>query len=398
MSAAPVPSDAPISALTKTVLERLTGALPASAALHEPEFLGNELSYLKECLDTGWVSTAGPFVPRFEAMLAERTGMAEAISITNGTAALHLSLLLAGVQRDEEVLMPSLTFIATANAAAYIGAVPHFVECTEDCLGIDVPKLAAHLAQIAVKRDGQWFNQQTGRRIAAVVCMHTFGHPVDLDPLADLCRDMGLPLVEDAAEALGSQYKGRHVGHHGFIAAFSFNGNKVVTTGGGGAIVTNDRDLARRARHLATTARTPHPWAFNHDEVGYNYRMPNLNAALGCAQLERLEGLIADKRRLAQRYTMLLGGIPGLSVVQEPGYSSSNYWLNAILLSPENAHLRDEILKTLIANGLTARPIWTPMHVLPMYATNPRMDLSVTDSLFARVINLPSSPHLGRNH
>jgi perosamine synthetase len=294
-----------VQPVVQAVLEATRRVVPAragSVALHEPEFRGNEWAYLRECLDTGWVSSVGKFVDRFEAMLVEATGAKHAIAVVNGTAALHACLLLAGVQRHDEVLIPTLTFIATANAVSYIGAVPHFVDSTTRTLGVDAEKLEAHLRAIAEVRDGACRNRATDAVIRALVPMHTFGHPADLDELAALCERWKLVLVEDAAESLGSRYKGRHTGTVGRVAALSFNGNKPVTTGGGGAILTDDPALAKRAKHLTTTARVAHRWSFLHDEVGYNYRLPNLNAALGCAQLERFPDILARKRLLAARY------------------------------------------------------------------------------------------------
>ena len=314
----------------QAVLEALQSALPdrqGFTALHEPQFGGNEWRYLKECLDTGWVSSVGSFVDRLEADLAAYTGVKRAIAVVNGTAALHICLLLADVQADDEVIIPSLTFIATANAVSYCNAVPHLAEVSTQTLGLDVEKLATYLATVTEMRADGCYNRGTGRRIKAVAPMHTFGHPVDLDPLLDLCNCYQLELIEDAAESLGSSYKGRHTGNWGRLSALSFNGNKVVTTGGGGAILTNDEKLADAAKHLTTTAKLPHSWEFNHDRIGYNYRMPNINAALGCAQLEQLPEMLASKRRLAERYVTAFAGMAGISVVTEPAFARSNYWL-----------------------------------------------------------------------
>ena len=280
------------------VVEALASVVPAPAELHEPEIAGREWEYVKECLDTGWVSTAGAYVDRFETMLADVTGVAHAVAIVNGTAALHAALALAGVEAGDEVIVPTLTFVATANAVAYLGARPHFADSEEKTLGLDAAKLADHLERITDIQGGRCINTHTGRPIRAVICMHTFGHPVDLDVLTEVCRRFGLVLIEDAAESLGSYYKGRHTGAWGRLSVLSFNGNKTVTTGGGGAILTNDADLARAARHLTTTAKMPHDWEFVHDQIGYNYRMPNVNAAIGCAQLERLGDFVERERRL----------------------------------------------------------------------------------------------------
>jgi perosamine synthetase len=375
----------------------LASCLPRSdkpIALHEPHLAGNEWAYVKECLDTGWVSTAGPFVERFEQQLAAFTGARRAVAVVNGTAALHVALLLVGVERADEVIVPTLTFVATANAVSYCGAVPHFVDSDEKTLGLDAGKLERHLEQIAEVRDGECRNRQSGRRIRAVVPMHTFGHPVDLDGLLAVCQRWRLELVEDAAESLGSYYKERHTGTFGRVGVLSFNGNKVVTTGGGGAVLTNDAALGDRAKHLTTTARLKHSWAFIHDEVGYNYRLPNLNAALGCAQLEQLPGFVRAKRALAARYERALADVPGVRFLKEPPTARSNYWLNAIALDADAAADRDRILDATNAAGMMTRPVWTLMHQLPMFRDCPRATLDVAESLAARIINVPSSSFL----
>lgn len=383
-------------------------------SLHEPRFGGNEWTYIKECLDTGWVSSVGSYVDRFEVMLAEYTGAKRAVVIVNGTAALHLSLRLVGVEPGDEVLVQAMTFIATANAVAYIGAIPHFVDCEERSLGLDPVKLGTYLEEIAevvevgdvgdVPGAGpgpaggsgrRCRNRKTGRFISAVIPMHSFGHPVDLDPLVELCARWSIPLVEDAAESLGSFYKGRHTGVFGAVGTLSFNGNKVVTTGGGGAIITNDEALGKLAKHLSTTAKVPHRWAFNHDMVGYNYRMPNLNAALGCAQLEQLPGFLAQKRALAEKYQKSFAGVDGVRFASEPPYGKSNYWLNVLLLDETHAGRRDDVLAATNDSGLMTRPAWTLMPKLPMFKDCPSMPIPVAESLERRLINIPSSPFLG---
>lgn len=382
------------------VVEALRSVLPAGdfISLHEPRFAGNEWTYLKECLDTGWVSSVGKFVDRFEEQLAAYTGVRCAIAVVNGTAALHVCLRLVGVEKGDEVLIPALTFVATANAVAYCGAIPHFVDSEERTLGIDPVRLARHLEGSAELRPEGCFNRSTGRRIRAVVPMHTFGHPVDLDALLEVCGRFRLELVEDAAESLGSLYKGRHTGNQGRVSALSFNGNKVITTGGGGAILTNDEELGRLAKHLTTTAKVPHRWDFFHDMIGYNYRLPNLNAALGCAQLEELPGFLEKKRALAERYRQAFAGIPGVRFFEEPAEAASNYWLNALLLDEESAGERDRLLAMTNDLGIMTRPAWIPLHKLPMYADSPRMDLTVAEQLERRLINIPSSAFLGEDH
>lgn len=358
--------------------------------LHEPVFNGNEWKYVKDCLDSGWVSSTGEYVTRFEEELTRFIGAKRAVAVVNGTAALHIALQLVGVRSNDEVLVPALTFVATANAVTYCGAIPHFVDISEKTLGIDPIKLERYLEDISVVTEGGCINKQTGRKIKAVVAMHTFGHPVDLDPLLDVCKKFHLELVEDAAEALGSFYKGRHVGTFGKVAAFSFNGNKIITTGGGGAIVTNDEALAELAKHLTTTAKIPHPWEYVHDQVGYNYRMPNLNAALGLAQLEQLPEFIEKKRKLATLYQNAFTGLQGITFVSEPPHSQSNYWLNTIILDREFINFRDEILEAFHQDGFMCRPVWRPMHQLPIYSQNPKMDLCITEDLARRIINIPS--------
>lgn len=364
-------------------------------ALHEPQFSGNEWNYVKNCLDTGWVSTVGAYVEQFEHQLAEFTGVRRAVAVVNGTAALHVALKLAGVDQGDEVLVQDLTFIATVNAVAYCGAIPHFVDIEEKTLGLDPGKLETYLRDIAELRPEGCFNRLTGRRLKAVVPMHTFGHPVDLDPLLEICGRYRLELVEDAAESLGSYYKGRHTGNWGKLSTLSFNGNKTITTGGGGAILTNDEDLGKLAKHITTTARVPHKWTFYHDQIGYNYRLPNINAALGCAQMEQLEQFISDKRNLAKRYATAFQDINGLKFFVEPEFAKSNYWLNVLLLDADHAVERDSILELLHSGGITARPAWTLMHKLPMFLTCPRMDLSTAENIEARLINIPSSAKLG---
>lgn len=382
---------------TEKVLRALRKVLPqegTAIALHEPLFKGNEWAYVKECLDTGWVSSVGKFVDRFEEELAAYAGVRRAIAVVNGTAALHVCLRLVGAGEGDEVLVPALTFVAVANAVTYCGAVPHFVDSEERTLGLDPGKLGEYLGEVGELRPRGCFNRRTGRRIRAVVLMHTFGHPVDLDPLAEVCERFGLAIVEDAAEALGSFYKGKHVGNRGRAAAVSFNGNKVVTTGGGGAILTDDEELGGLAKHLTTTAKVPHRWAFSHDMAGYNYRLPNLNAALGCAQLEQLPLFLAAKRALAERYRTAFAGLAGIRFIAEPDGARSNYWLNALLLDEAHAGERDALLELINNAGLAARPAWRAMHRLPMFRDCPRMELEVAESLERRIINIPSSANL----
>jgi perosamine synthetase len=376
------------------IIAAVRKAIPPTAtnvALHEPEFRGNEWKYVKECLDSGWVSSVGKYVDRFEAMLAEYTGASCVVATVNGTAALHVCLQLAGVRRGDEVLIPTLTFIATANAVSYNNAVPHFVDSETRTLGVDAKRLELYLREIAEIRDDACYNRKTGAVIRALMPMHTFGHPADLDALSAVCDRWRMVLVEDAAESLGSWYRGKHTGTFGRVSGLSFNGNKIVTTGGGGAILTNDPELGSLAKHITTTARLAHQWEFLHDRVGYNYRLPNLNAALGCSQLERLQDFLRRKRILADRYVEAFRDIAGVSVMREPEGCRSNYWLNLLLLDRSDTAVRNAILAALNDQGLKARPVWTLMHRLPMYSACPHMDLSCAEQLEARIVNLPSS-------
>lgn len=379
-----------VLAAVRAVLGHTRGAVP----LHEPEFRGREAEYVMDCIDTGWVSSVGSYVDRIETDVAAFTGVGRAVATVNGTAALHICLELAGVQAGDEVLIPALTFVATANAVSYAGATPHFVDAEDVTLGIDAAKLELHLLSAAEVRGGVCVNRATGAPIRALVVMHVFGHPSDIDGLDAVAKRWRLRLIEDAAESLGSHYKGTHTGNRGLLAALSFNGNKVVTTGGGGAILTNDPALGDRAKHLTTTARISHRWDFSHDAIGYNYRMPNLNAALGCAQLERLSDMLARKRILAERYAKAFQDVPGVRLLTEPEGSISNYWLNALIMTHPDIAARDQVLERLNSAGYTSRPIWTLLHRLPMYANCPRADLSCAERLEASVINIPSSARL----
>ncbi|MDP3871343.1 MAG: LegC family aminotransferase [Methyloversatilis sp.] len=363
-------------------------------SLHEPEFHGNEWTYVKECIDTAWVSSVGKYVDQFETSLAALTGARFAVAVVNGTAAQHVGLLLARVMPGDEVIVPALSFVATANAVSHCGAVPHFVDSCMDTLGMDPVALQEHLEATTERSSGQLRNVRTGRRIAAIVPMHTFGHPVDMPELMDVAARFGLPIVEDAAESLGSTLHGRHTGTFGLLGAMSFNGNKIITTGGGGAILTDDPVLASHAKHLTTTAKKPHRWEFFHDEIAFNYRLPNLNAALGCAQLERLPDLLRRKRLLAERYREAFSLASGIRFVGEPDGACSNYWLNAIRLERPDINARDALLAASNDAGFQCRPAWTLLHRLPMYSSCPRAELPVSEALEASLINVPSSARL----
>ncbi len=356
--------------------------------LHRPVFEGNEKQYLIDCIDSNFVSSVGAKVTEFEERIAAFTGAKYAVATVNGTAALHVALQLAGVQRGDEVLSQALTFIATCNALTYAGAEPVFIDVDRDTLGLSPEALSRWLTANADVRDGQAYNPTTGKRIAACVPMHTFGFPLRIAEVVAVCKEYGIPVVEDAAESLGSYVGAQHTGTFGKLATLSFNGNKVITTGGGGMIITDDEALARRAKHLTTTAKVPHPYEFVHDEVGYNYRLPNLNAALGCAQMERLPEMLAIKATVAQRYAEFFEG-SGVRFVQPIEGATANWWLNAIVLEDEAA--RDALLEYTNAQGVMTRPIWRLMSRLDMFKHCQHDGLENSHWLEARVVNLPSS-------
>jgi aminotransferase in exopolysaccharide biosynthesis len=381
--------------LPDKVLVALRSAIGSSRAmLHEPSFMGNELVYLKECIDSTFVSSVGKFVDRFEAELAKFTGARYAVSVVSGTAALQIALKLAGVQQGDEVLVPALTFVATANAVTYCNATPHFVDSEELTLGVDAGKLREYLDSRTEQRNGKCVNIATDRVIRALLPMHTFGHPADIDGLLAISRDFNIVIVEDAAESLGSYYRGKHTGTFGLLGTLSFNGNKTITTGGGGAIITDNEMLARRAKHLTTTAKLPHAWEYRHDEIGYNFRMPNLNAALGCAQLEGLPAKLFAKRELFGRYKSAFSEMNGVRLFEEPPGCQSNYWLQTLVLEEEFMGQRDSILRSTNAAGYMTRPAWVLMNELEQFRKHPQMDLSTSISLSQRLINIPSSPEL----
>lgn len=374
----------------RQVLGEAGGPFP----LHEPEIGDLEAAYVAECVASGWVSTVGPFVDRLEGELAAVCGVDHVFATSTGTAALHLALAALGVGEGDEVIVPSLSFAATANAVAYTGAVPHFADADEWTLGLGARALAKHLDAACSLEDGVARMRASGRRLAAIVAMHAFGHPAEMDALADVAAAWQVPLVEDAAEALGSAYRGQPAGSLSRIAALSFNGNKIATAGGGGAVLTNDAALAARVRHLGSTAKLPHRWAYAHDEIGFNYRMPSLNAALMVAQIERLPEFIARKRRLAARYAAAFCSVAGADFMGQPPGARSNYWLNTVRLDVTGTDARDAVLEALHADGILARPVWQPLHTLPAFADCPRAELPVTERLGVQLINLPSSARL----
>ena len=376
------------------IIEAISAALPAGKntyQLSEPVFDGNEITYLADCIKTGWVSSVGAYVSRFENMLAEFTDAKYVVATSCGTAALHAALIVAGVSRDDEVLVPAISFVATANAVAYCNAFPHFVDCSETTLGVDPVKLDEYLASILILDADRAINKNTGRTIRALIVVHAFGHPADLDEIADICEKYRLILLEDAAEAIGSYYKDRHVGNHGLMSVLSFNGNKIITAGGGGAVLCNDEQIAKRLRHLTTTAKTSHPWRFEHDEVGYNYRLPNINAAIGCAQLEKISERLSARRQQAMRYKTQFESLDNVHFIEEPEFTRSNYWLSTIELIESTQELQDEFIERARDKGFMLRPVWRLLNKLPMYSTCPAMDLQIAEKMEYALVNLPSN-------
>jgi aminotransferase in exopolysaccharide biosynthesis len=358
--------------------------------LHAPVFSGREKNYILDCIDSTFVSSVGRYVDRFEKMMAEYTGAGHAIATVNGTAALHVALLLAGVKPQDEVITQAVSFVATVNAISYCGAEPVFLDSDRNTLGLSPEALAAFLGKNGEQRaDGCTYNKSTGRKITACVPMHVFGHAVRIDRIQAICEEYNITLVEDAAESLGSSYRGRHTGTFGKLGIVSFNGNKIITTGGGGMILTDDDELGRLAKHLTTTAKVDHPWEYLHDRVGYNYRMPNINAALGCAQLEQLDSKLNRKRKLAETYSDFFHKNKNISFVTEPEGCRSNYWLNAILL--ESREERDEFLQISNADGVMTRPLWKLLPELPMFQHCQSDGLENARWLQERIVNIPSS-------
>ena len=384
----------PLTDFIRSTFQEPTDFIP----LHDPRFIGNEKKYLNECIDSNFVSSVGEFVGRFEKMCAEYTGAKYAVAAMNGTAALHIALQLSGVERGDEVITQALTFIATANAISYTGAHPVFLDVDRETMGLSPAAVEAWLKENVELREVSPsplapsplfpFNKKTGRRISACVPMHTFGHPVKIDELLQVLDKYNIPLIEDAAESLGSYYKGKHTGTFGKFGILSFNGNKVITTGGGGMILTNDEQLAKKAKHLTTQAKVPHAWEFVHDHVGYNYRLTNVNAALGCAQMESLDYLLSLKRKLAEQYIAYFAQSE-FQFFTEPLDSKANYWLN-VILTKDKAQ-QTELLQYTNNNGVMTRPIWELMNRLPMFSHCQTDSLENSIWFADRVVNIPSS-------
>ncbi len=359
-----------------------------SIALHEPLFIGNERKYVLDSIDSTFVSSVGKYVDRFESMVMDYTGASHAVATANGSLALHIALIVAGVKKDELVITQPMTFVATCNVISYVGAEPLFIDNDRKTLGLSAVKLKEFLEKNCTTKSGATFHRLSNKRISACLPMHTFGHPVDLEEIIEICKSHNIVLVEDAAESIGSKYRGKQTGTFGLVSAFSLNGNKTITSGGGGVIVTNNESLGKLAKHLTTQAKVFHPWEFNHDQIGYNYRMPNLNAALACAQMEMLDKFLDKKRELAIQYKSLFDRL-GLEFAIEPKNTCSNYWLNNVLFP--NRKERDEFLAYSNAQMISTRAVWTLMNKLPMFAHCLSGDLSDAEEMEDRMVSLPSS-------
>lgn len=384
-----------MSAIGNQVLQKLANIFGnGPTPLHAPIIGDIETVFVTNALKSSFVSSVGAYVNQFEDDIASFTGAKRAVAVVNGTSALQLALEVAGVKRGDEVLMPAMTFIATANAASHVGAIPHFIDVSETTLGVDPSSLAEWLNYILEPSTEGYRNRFTGRRVSAITPMHTFGHPCEIDKILEICLPRGIYVIEDAAEALGSFYFGRHLGTWGTAGIISFNGNKIITTGGGGVIITDSDDFADRVKHLSTTARLLHRWNYSHDCIGYNMRMPNLNAALGCAQMTKLDSILQSKRRLTEKYKHEFRSVPEFHMFDEPRNSRSNYWLQTLMIDSEYAHLRDSILQATNDAGRQTRPVWGLLNKQLPYMSCPSAPLDVSLSLEQRIINVPSSPLL----
>jgi perosamine synthetase len=361
--------------------------------LHEPLFCGNEIKYLTKTIKTNLVSSVGPFVKKFENQITKFTGAKYSISVVNGTEALHLSLVACGVKNNDEVLVPTITFAGTANAIVYSGAIPHFVDSELETLGVDPLKLEKYLKKITIKKGKFYFNKKTKRRIKALIPVHVFGNICQIYKILEIAKKYNLMVIEDAAEALGSFFDNKHAGTFGLVGCFSFNGNKILTTGGGGAIITNNKILAKRIKHLSTTAKIKHRWEYIHDNIGYNFRMPNLNAALGSAQIENLNKFLISKQKLFLKYCKEFSKVQGVKVIKNPEFYKSNNWLNTLFIQNSSIKKRDKVLSLAQKKKIFLRPIWKPLHSLKHFRSMPKMNLENAKKIYSSCINLPSSPH-----
>jgi perosamine synthetase len=378
------------------VLDAVKSVLKSTqrVGLHEPIFQGNELKYLKDCIDTTFVSSVGKYVDQFEKKIASYVGCKRAVAVVNGTVALQMALLAVNVSKNNDVIVPSLTFVATPNAVSYLGATPYFCDSDISCIGYDENLLKELMKKNFEVSCGECRNKETGKKLGAIVVMHTFGHPSNIELALKLSFDFKVPIVEDAAESLGSFYQGKHTGTFGNSAAISFNGNKIITAGGGGVFLTNDEKMADHIKHITTTAKTLHKWEYIHDLIGYNFRMPNLNAALVSAQLEKIEDMVESKRKLFRSYKKAFASIDEVSIVSEPDGARSNYWLQTIILKKNDIKVRNKILTELNNHGYTSRPLWRPMHLLEPYKKCQRTSMLNCERIYNSLINIPSSAFL----
>ena len=368
-------------------------------ALHEPSFhKTNAIKYLKDCIDTGWVSSAGGYVNKFESAICDFTQAKFCVCLVNGTVSIRLALHLLGVKPGDEVLLPAISFVATANAISHLGAIPHFIDIENKNIGLDPNALEIRLKKIAKREGNNLINKETGRRISAIIAVHVFGLPAEIKKIKNISLNWNLPLVEDCAEALGSWRSGLHCGLTGDVGTLSFNGNKILTTGGGGAIVTSNKTIAERAKHLSTTAKIQHPWEYNHDQVGWNDRMPNLNAAIGLAQMEILDETLNKKRKIFNSYQEVFDGFEEIKLIKEQKNTICNYWLVTLSLNFKSSNnvdlLKNRILSMAHEKGLLLRPLWKPLNQLPMYRSSPKGVLNISEDIEKRLINLPSSPKI----
>ena len=364
--------------------------------LHEPIFYGEEIKLLKSCIRSNFVSTAGPQVEVFEKKIAKLTNSRYVVACVNGTSALHLSLKLININRNCEVLLPSLNFVASANAIEYCGAVPHFIDSDRKTLGVNPEKLEKYLRKICIVKEKFCFNKKTKRKISALIAVHIFGHPCNIIKIKKICKRFKITLIEDAAEALGSYYKRKHAGMFGDIGILSFNGNKTITTGGGGALITNEKAIAQKAKLLSTTSKIPHLWKYDYDSVGYNYRLPNINSVIGIAQLNSLKKILKVKRNLFNKYKKELKKIDTVELFEEPENCKSNYWLNTVLLKDNSFHTRDYLINEINKKGIQVRPCWKLLHKLKHFSKYPSMNLDEAEKLEMKIINIPSSPMYGK--
>jgi len=359
--------------------------------LHEPDIRKEDWGFVKECLKKNFVSSVGNYVNEFEEKLKKYTKAKYVIATVNGTSAIHLALVVMGANENDEVILPSLNFVAAANAVRYCNSIPHFVEVEEDTLGIDPIKLEKYLSKIVIKKNNNSFNKYTNKRIKFMMPLHMFGHPAKIIELKKIAKKYNLKIIEDAAESLGSTFKNKHLGTFGDIGILSFNGNKIITTGGGGALLTNSLKVAKKLKYLSTTAKTPHRWKFEYSDIGYNYRMPGINASLGCAQMKRIKSYVNLKRKLFKKYKAAFGNLKDIKVFQERKNARSNYWLQTIILDNKISYLKDKILEKTNNLGFSVRPVWKPLHKLKKFKSYPRMEMKVTNNLEKRILNLPSS-------